>query len=563
MTTKIILVSLAIAAIVQVADSQTLEWVKQLGGTSTDFGHSIAVDDFGNIYTTGAFAGTVDFDPGAGTYNLASAGETDIFISKLDASGNFVWAERVGGTGADEAFNVTLDTSGNVYITGIFEGTVDFDPGSGTFQLASAGDHDIFILKLGAWSNFFWAKQMGGAGTDMGYSIAVDASENVYTTGHFAGTSDFDPGAGAFNLTSFGGSDAFISKLDASGNFVWAKQLGGTSYVSGYSITVDALQNVYTTGLFGVTADFDPGLSNFNLTSFGGQDIFISKLDASGNFVWAKQCGGTGSDWGFSIAVDDSENVYITGDFGGTVDFDPGAGTFNLTSTGGKDIFVCKLDASGSFVWAKQMGGTSHEKGFCIEVDASGNVYTTGDFGGTCDFDPGAGTFNLTSSGDHDVFISKLDASGNFVWAKQLGGTNLDRGYSIVVDASDNVYTTGYFLGTSDFDPGAGIFDLSPVGSYDVFVHKMGQVTVDIMENTFNNQFTVYPNPTNGKLKIVFEDELNNVELILRSAIGEEVYRNQYETKNQIELELETTAGIYFIEILTNNKKAVFKVIKE
>ena len=273
----------------------------------------------------------------------------------------------------------------------------------------------FFSLLLGYGSlnaqnlNLAWAKSMGGASTDEGVSIAVDASGNVYTTGYFNGTVDFDPNAGTFNLTSAGGVDIFVSKLDATGNLVWAKNMGGVSTEIGYSIAVDASGNVYTTGYFVGTADFNPNAGTFNLTSAGSQDIFVSKLDATVNLVWAKSMGGgANDDVGISIAVDASGNVYTTGFFNGTVDFDPNAGTFNLTSAGSQDIFVFKLDATGNLVWAKNMGGASNDIGQSIAVDASGNVYTTGYFAGTADFDPNAGTFNFTSAGGQDIFVSKL-----------------------------------------------------------------------------------------------------------------------------------------------------------
>ena len=163
------------------------------------------------------------------------------------------------------------------------------------------------------------------------------------------------------------------------------------------------------------------------------------------NFEWAKSFGGTSTDQGYSIALDSSGNVYTTGRFQGTADFDPGAGTNNLTAQGDYDVFIQKLDPSGNFLWAKSFGGTSYDVGYSIALDASGNIYTTGLFGGTVDFDPGAGTNNLTAQGNFDVFIQKLDPSGNFLWAKSFGGTSYDVGYSIALDASGNIYTTGYF----------------------------------------------------------------------------------------------------------------------
>ncbi|MCE9621425.1 MAG: SBBP repeat-containing protein [Actinomycetia bacterium] len=398
------------------------------------------------------------------------------------ADGDFVWAVQLGGaTGAALSRSVAVDADSNVYTTGTFNGTADFDPGAGVDNLTSAGNNDVFVSKLDADGDFVWARQIGGTNGDEGYSVAVDADGNVYTTGWFSGTTDFDPGAGVFNLTSVASTDVFISKLDADGDFVWARQFGTAQSDVGYSVAVDADGNVYTTGLFAGTADFDPGAGVFNLTSAGIFDVFVSKLDTNGDFVWARQIGSTSSDIGRSVAVDADGNVYTTGYFAETADFDPGAGVFNLTSAGIVDVFVSKLDTNGDFVWARHIGGTNGDFGVSGAVDADGNVYTTGLFSGTADFDPGAGVDNLTSAGDNDVFVSKLDTNGDFVWVHQLGGTDVDEGYSVAVDADSNVYTTGRFSGTADFDPGVGVLNLTSIGFIDGFVSKLAGEPVGYM----------------------------------------------------------------------------------
>ena len=477
---NIILLFIAISiSSISLGQQADFEWAKAFGSSNFDKGNSITVDASGNVYTTGLFSGTVDFDPGAGLFNLTSAGGgTDVFIQKLDAYGNFIWAKTFGGTSTDHGNSISVDVFGNVYTAGFFSDTVDFDPGAGLFNLASAGNHDIFIQKLDASGNFIWAKAFGSTSTDFGLSITVDASGNVYATGYFKGTVDFDPGAGTFYLNSAGGSgDVFIQKLDASGNFIWTKAFGSTLDDRAISITIDTSGNVYSTGYFQGTVNFDPGVGSFNLTSTGNNDVFIQKLDAAGNFLWAKAVGSNNIDNGYSIAVDPFGNVYTTGYFQGTLDFDPGGGSFNLTSAGSYDAFIQKLDAAGNFIWAKACGGNFDDRGYAMTVDASGNVYTTGFFSDTVDFDPGGGTFNLTSEGVYDVFVQKLDAAGNFIWAKALGSTSNDQGSSITVDPSGNVYTTGYFSGTVDFDTGAGTFNLS--GSFDVFVHKISQCSAN------------------------------------------------------------------------------------
>jgi hypothetical protein len=456
------------------------EWGQKLGGSSSDIGQSIAVDSSGNVYTTGRFGGTVDFDPGTGTSNLTATGTADIFISKLDSSGNFVWAKSMGtndlSTG-DTGLGIEVDSSGNIYTTGKFYNTVDFDPGPDTANLtATAGDADVFISKLNPDGTFAWAKQLGDFGYDGGLDIAVDNSGNIYTTGYFLSNFNLDPGVGS-TVASAGSRDIFISKLNADGTFAWGHTLGGSGSDVSSSIAVDSSGNVYITGSFSDTVDFDPGTSTFNLTAAGAEDIFISKLNADGTFAWAKNLGGSGTDIGQSIALDSSGNVYTTGRFGGTVDFDPGTGTSNLTATGTGDIFISKLDSTGNFVWAKSMGTndlSDGDTGLGIEVDSSGNIYTTGIFYNTVDFDPGPDTANLTATaGDADVFISKLNPDGTFAWAKQLGDSNYDTGQDIAVDNSGNIYTTGYFFDKFNLDPGTGTATVTSAGSRDIFINKL------------------------------------------------------------------------------------------
>jgi uncharacterized membrane protein YqhA len=455
-------------------------WAGRMGGSSSEYGKSIVVAPDGTIYTTGYFNGTVDFDPGPGIYYLTSAGLTDIYVARYSSAGALLWARSMGGTNYDYSYALAVSSDGSVCATGYFIGTADFDPGGGTYYLTSGRTESIFISKLDSSGNFVWARNMVNTGSenylgayDTGYSIAVANDGSVYTTGLFIDVVDFDPGAGIYNLTTSSGSaDVFISKLDSAGNFVWARRMGGTSTDIGYSIAAAGDGSVYTTGSFLGTADFDPGAGTYNLVSAGSADIFVSKLDSSGNFVWARSIGGTSGDYGYSIALAADGSVYTTGIFQGTADFDP-VGTYNLTSAGNYDIFVSKLDSSGNFVWARRMGGTSGDYGYSIAVAADGSVYTSGYFQGMADFDPGAGTYNLTSTGNYDIFISKLDSFGNFAWARKMGGTSGDYGYSIALAADGGIYATGYFQGTSDFDPGPGTFNLTSAGSTDIFIAKL------------------------------------------------------------------------------------------
>ena len=387
------------------------------------------------------------------------------------------WAKSMGNSSYNYGLSVTTDYAGNVYTTGYFEGTTDFNPGPGVYNITSISGNDIFVSKLDAAGNFVWAKSMGGIDYEQGNSIAVDAVGNVYVTGRFYKTVDFDPGPGIYNLTSSSQrTDIFILKLDTFGNFVWAKSMGGYEFDDANSVVLDVAGNIYLTGGFGGTVDFDPGNAVYNLTSNGGSDVFVLKLSNSGNFVWAKNMGGAstvGGDGGSSLAVDATGNVYITGSYYGMADFDPGPGNYTLTSHGNSnDAFVCKLNPSGDFVWAKSMGGISDEYSYSIGLDALGNIFTIGSFQSTADFDPGTGTFNLASKGQQDIFVLKLNNQGNFLWAKDIGGIGGEEGLALALDSKGSVYITGDFQNTVDFDPGVSVFNIQPKGGYDIFIAK-------------------------------------------------------------------------------------------
>ncbi len=457
------------------AQTPSLEWAKGFGSSSVGWVYGITTDASGNVYTTGFFSGTTDFDPGPGVFNLSSSGGYDIYISKLDASGNFVWAVRMGGTTNDVGLGIALDLSGNVYTTGQFTGTADFNPGAPVFSMSSSGGDDIYISKLDNNGNFVWAKSVGGGSIDFANGIVADNAGNVYYGGYFNGTADFDPGAAVLNLISTGNTESFVSKLDTNGALVWAKSMGGPNIDLVYDVELDQVGNIYTTGSFRGTADFDPGAGTALLTSAGTDDIFVSKLDNNGNFLLAKSMGGPGDDYGNAIDIDFAGNILVTGLFSLTADFDPGIGVTNLTSAGQRDAFVSKLDASGNFVWARGMGGPGGDDSNDIATDDIGNSYITGTFSNTADFDPGAGIYNLTSVtfSPTDIYVLRLDASGNFGWAVAMGGTASDAGIGLGLDASNNVYVGGYFQGTADFDPSSGTFNLTAPAPYSSFVVKL------------------------------------------------------------------------------------------
>lgn len=478
------------------AFSQTvkLDWAKQITGNSFDVGHALTVDEEGNIYTTGYFSGTADFDPGPGIYNLTSIAAEDIFVSKSDSRGNLIWAKSIGDFRYQAGYAIALDAAANIYVTGIFFGTVDFDPGAGESKLVSSGNEDVFICKLDNNGNFKWAKSFGGSTNDFSNGIILDNNGNIYLNGYFDGTSDFDPDGGIFNMTSFGATDIYVCKFNNSGNLIWAKQMGGPASESAYAIGLDDQNNVYSTGFFWGTSDFDPGPAVFNLQATGFGDGFILKLNTNGQYINSGRMGGNNLVRCTSLKVDKQSNLYVTGYFDGEDDFDPGPAVSLLSCPiGEEDIFIAKYNSNFQLVWVKQIGGPSFQKGFAIETDETGNVYATGNFQGTADFDPGPGLYNLTANGIPDIFVLKLTNDGNFIWVAQMDGVFYESGYSIKVDKANEILITGTFDGTTDFDPGAEVFTLTSAGQSEIFMQKLKQCANPVITNMLSvNSCTSY-----------------------------------------------------------------------
>jgi len=456
-------------------------WAKTWGGTGGDEGRGVAVDDTGSTYVVGNFKGNVDFDPGPGQ-DIRSA-DPDVpsaFMSKFDSAGNYQWVQVWPCTfddkvGIDLGHGVAVDNNDHVYFTGVYQGTVDFDPGGGEEIRTGSGLYfDMFLCRLNSDGAFQWVRTWGaGQMYDNCTGVAADHTGNVYVTGQYQNTIDFDPGAGVENHTSNGGLDAFISKFNSSGDFQWARTWGGTGAEATEEVAIGGLGDVYAVGGFQSTTDFDPGDGVDSHTPIGPWDAFLTKFDSAGDFEWAQTWGGTGQTWGNSVIADAAERIYVAGHFVGTVDFNPGAGDYSLTSNGKEDVFLSRFTSTGSFYWARTWGGDSDDEAFSLAVNSLGYVYVTGYFRKHCDFDPGPGEdFRDSASYYEDGFLSKFDFSGNYQWARTWGSVDFDKGYSVCVDNVGSVYVAGYFFGTVDFDPGSSVENHASHGNADISLCK-------------------------------------------------------------------------------------------
>lgn len=402
--------------IVKLTSAGNFVWAKQIGiAGQYETASGIEIDGAGNIHIVGSFYGTTDFNPGAGVTNLVSSGSNDIYVLKLDNNGNFIWAGRAGSTASDFPNALDLDPSGAVYVTGQVSGIADLDPGAGTYTVPAYGGQDIVVFKWTSAGAFVWGATMGGTTGDQGSDIRVNTAGNsVYVCGYFSGTGvELSPFCSCGTENAVGGNDIFVVKLAASGGFQANAVTGGTLNEGASGIDLDASDNVYLTGSFDGLCDIDPGFAVANLAGLGGfADIFIAKWDQNLNYIWGKQCSGTSTENGTELDVDPAGNVYVTGSFNDIVDFDPSGVTYTVQSIGSpnSDPYVLKLNNSGSFIWVKTWGSSSGEYASDIDLDASGNIYTTGNYFTNCDMDPGVGVSNFTTVGGTatDAFIHKL-----------------------------------------------------------------------------------------------------------------------------------------------------------
>lgn len=490
-----------------------------------------------------------------GSTTLTNHGGIDFYLVKYDPSGNVLWAKGATGASNEGGNNITLDASGNVYVVGTFNSSsLTF----GTTTIALHSYDDIFVVKFDPSGNVLWAKDAGGAGNDIGQNIAVDNSGNTYITGYFASSSITFGSTTLTNTSggtgSAGTNDFFVAKYDASGNALWAKSAGGSSNEQGNGIATDASGNVYLTGNY-TSSGITFGTTSF--TNGGGIDYFTVKYNSSGAVVWAKTASGASNEGGNGLKLDANNNPIIVGTFNSsTLTF----GTTALSVHGYDDIFIIKYDSSGNVLWAKNAGGLGNDIGNAICVDGSGNSHITGYFSSATIVFGSTTLTNLGgaggSSGTNDIFIAEYDASGNVLNAGSVSGSGNDQGNAIAVDGSGNSHITGFYASSSI------AFGTTPIltnaGGNDLFVAKTGTSTAIRGIENQNGSIIVYPNPANSLLQIVSSSEEANL-LQITDILGNEVMHTIMQ-RGKASIDVSSLVnGVYFIR--TN--QGIQKFIKQ
>lgn len=432
-------------------------WAGAVSGSGTDMVKAVKTDGAGNVYVAGYYAGSnVDFDFSSGSTVLSSVNSgLDIFIAKYSSSGQLQWAKSIGGAGAEEAYDLALDQSGNIWITGYFTDTADFNPSAATNKLGAVGYNDIFLAKYDTSGNYLWAGAMGGPDDDFASAICVNpANGNICITGRFFSIADFNPAAAVKNDTSAGAHDIFIAQYTTAGIFVNERRVGGPGEDFGIDLAIDATGNFLVSGRYAGTVNFNPGGAVSNMTSNGAGDAFLAKYNPSLILSWSVSIGGPNAiDFALGVAVDATGSAYVCGYINGSTDFDPTAGTAIVSAPATNYVsgYVAKYSSAGVYQWVNGYWGTFNTTAFTVALDASSNVYVTGYSEGAFDANPGPDTLRVNTSG-HDPYLLKYSTTGLPIWGYPLvnGGNSLGNG--LCIDNNSAIYLTGYFNINIDVD---------------------------------------------------------------------------------------------------------------
>lgn len=391
--------------------SGNYQWSKSINSNQLVNIRDIELDNSGNnIYVIGDFMDTARFKAGTAPPNaLPSNGVFDVFIAKYDTAGTFIWARSFGGPAPDWGFDIAVDNSDNLIVTGSFLVFTDFDPSAGVAMINTmGGSPDIFLAKYDANGNYIWAKNAGSNSLDEGYALDVDRQGNIFLTGVTGAAATFDN----INVGNNGANDFFIAKYDASGNALWAKNFGGPAPDKSTDIKLVG-RHLFVSADYQAITYMDTGLTTPTHAAVGDKDVVFAKYDTSGAYIWSHSIGGSLEDLSTSIEVDTAGSIYLSGSFEDTMDFAVGIGEYRIASQGNKDIFMAKYDKNANLIWAHGMGDLERDRAY--NIDASNDfIYLCGDFKDLVDFDPDT-SINTNSLGttNGSAFISKYSICYN------------------------------------------------------------------------------------------------------------------------------------------------------
>ncbi|RQO29662.1 hypothetical protein DBR32_15500 [Taibaiella sp. KBW10] len=462
--------------------AQDFVWMKQIGGTADEYITDKAFDGNQQLVSVGNAHGIVDLDPGPNVFMVQGSNNSPkTFVQKMDTDGNIIWIETIGGTGYIYTEALTIDAANNIYITGYFRGSIDFDPGPGQqIHTSTAAISSIFFMKLRANGSLEWVKVLEGTAQNVnqGFDIIVSKENGIYVSGTFGnGNIDFDPSAGMY-LLSAPVRHIFVAKYTVEGTLIWAKSYGGDGPEESCVMDTDYQGNIYLAGQFSTNCDFDPGPATQMPYPNSQEKLYVLKWDKNGNFKWVRCFVGTGgSSYCNDIDYDNEGNLYVCGGFSGTMDFNDGGDGGFMTSTSTLSSYVVKLDTAGAYRWSFSFETSEAYRG---HIDPYKNYYICGYYYmPNVDFDPGATVHTLPMTGNVQSYIAKYDSGGHFLWARGIQSSAVSRAKTLALDPTGNIYMSGQFNQSADFDPGIGAYNATANGADDIYLLKLFQCYLD------------------------------------------------------------------------------------
>ena len=448
--------------------AQFFQWGGFLQGIG-GIGQDVASDSQGNFYWVGNINGVGDLDPGPDTtWSTNTSINGNLFLIKFDGSGNFLWGFSLGASGVDIVRSVAVGPNDDVFITGRMNVGFDFDPDTGTTFVPNAGSVDAFLAKYNPNGGLEWAVPIGGNGHDEAFDVAVDQNGNSYVTGMWQWTVDWDPGPDTVQFTSDAWPDGFVVSFDPNGNFRWVNLYSspGIELPKGLSFSHDNKLLVH--GRFSDSLDFDPDTTQMIMTSAGSTDLFIAQYKMDGTFTGVRTFGGTGTDAAEEIDVDDQGNIFITGSYGGILPFDSNISINALQSrdiylakldSTGQPQWAISVQGNNHFEGA---GG--------MDVSPSGEVFLTGCFYDTIDADPDTSEWILSPIVPNDLYILSYSDQGVLTWAESFhtGGV-FDLASGVAWSPNGQLAITGTFTDTLFMD-GPNGDTLRQTNTYSAFV---------------------------------------------------------------------------------------------
>jgi hypothetical protein len=535
------------------------EWGKVLDGSSDNAVSANAFTPNGQVMVAGSFVGTIDFDPLAGSQVLQpAAGKFDGFLQKLSPIGELVWAISIGGKEDDGINSMLVDAAGDVYVAGTFKDTADFDPQPLVEHLLiSEGQTDGFIAKYDSGGSLLWAYQIGGTEIDQPTALAFAPDGSLYLCGNFRGTADFDPLGTSVSLSAAGAEDVFVLHLDTAAQVVGAYRFGGPNTESPADIAVHPDGKVVLCGQFQSGADFGGTI----LQADGPRDPFVLQLNSNGSVDWVSALHGTGGENAVALATLDLGLVWVGGNFGGTLDLDPGPNVWPVVAGGIQDAYLMLLANNGGLARAHSFGGPSVEVLADIAVDQGGDLYVCGSFGDSADLDLDIfGTQILQADGLSDGFIARYDDQGMWEYIGEMSGPDLQRGLRLGI-AAGKVALSGYCRQLTDIDPGTGVINHAGDSAFASFTVLLDGATF-IGSATGSLPLQVYPNPSAEAFQLVLPMALPGAELYLYDLLGRVVYARILDNAQAVTVDWQGPAGTYLLRIQHAGGTASHRIVR-